>query len=229
MPVEESSRQHGYRAAATSAPTRWPGLARLAVDYDTSATPGLTRDQAIALLDAADADAWPAGSHPRGAAHRHSRAGRGPGQTVRRPPRRARARPEHSFVRAVGLTCRLTACNGGQQAPEWRTSPARNGQQHAALVPEIHVLSDAIAPGASLTPSKPSPAARYCAGRGDGGAQACRQGRDPGPCSAAGGPAGPARGRRHGLPGCLGGRGRLLGVQQQCPDERVSRVLQSLA
>ena len=30
-----------------------------AVDYDTSATPGLTRDQAIALLDAADADAGP--------------------------------------------------------------------------------------------------------------------------------------------------------------------------
>jgi hypothetical protein len=32
----------------------WP-----AVDYDTSATPGLTRDQAVALLDAADADAGP--------------------------------------------------------------------------------------------------------------------------------------------------------------------------
>jgi integrase len=31
------------------------GLPRPAVDYDTSATPGLTRDQAIALLEAADA------------------------------------------------------------------------------------------------------------------------------------------------------------------------------
>jgi len=35
------------------------GLPRPAVDYDTSATPGLTRDQAVALLDAADADAGP--------------------------------------------------------------------------------------------------------------------------------------------------------------------------
>ena len=35
------------------------GLARPAVDYDTSATPGLTRDQAVALLDAADADNGP--------------------------------------------------------------------------------------------------------------------------------------------------------------------------
>ena len=35
------------------------GLARPTVDYDTSATPGLTRDQAIALLDAADTDAGP--------------------------------------------------------------------------------------------------------------------------------------------------------------------------
>ena len=35
------------------------GLPRPAVDYDTSATPGLTRDQAIALLDAADSDAGP--------------------------------------------------------------------------------------------------------------------------------------------------------------------------
>ena len=35
------------------------GLDRPAVDYDTSATPGLTRDQAIALLDAADGDAGP--------------------------------------------------------------------------------------------------------------------------------------------------------------------------
>ena len=35
------------------------GLDRPAVDYDTSATPGLTRDQAIALLAAADADAGP--------------------------------------------------------------------------------------------------------------------------------------------------------------------------
>jgi len=35
------------------------GLARPAVDYDTSATPGLTRDQAIALLDAADSDTGP--------------------------------------------------------------------------------------------------------------------------------------------------------------------------
>jgi integrase/recombinase XerD len=35
------------------------GLARPAVDYDTSATPGLTRDQAVALLEAADADAGP--------------------------------------------------------------------------------------------------------------------------------------------------------------------------
>jgi integrase/recombinase XerD len=35
------------------------GLARPAVDYDTSATPGLTRDQAVALLDAADAAAGP--------------------------------------------------------------------------------------------------------------------------------------------------------------------------
>jgi integrase/recombinase XerD len=34
-------------------------LARPAVDYDTSATPGLTRDQAIALLDAAASDAGP--------------------------------------------------------------------------------------------------------------------------------------------------------------------------
>jgi site-specific recombinase XerD len=34
-------------------------LARPAVDYDTSATPGLTRDQAVALLAAADADAGP--------------------------------------------------------------------------------------------------------------------------------------------------------------------------
>jgi site-specific recombinase XerD len=34
-------------------------LPRPAVDYDTSATPGLTRDQAVALLDAADADAGP--------------------------------------------------------------------------------------------------------------------------------------------------------------------------
>jgi site-specific recombinase XerD len=32
-------------------------LPRPAVDYDTSATPGLTRDQAVALLDAADGDA----------------------------------------------------------------------------------------------------------------------------------------------------------------------------
>jgi integrase/recombinase XerD len=31
-------------------------LPRPAVDYDTSATPGLTRDQAVALLEAADAD-----------------------------------------------------------------------------------------------------------------------------------------------------------------------------
>ena len=30
---------------------------RPAVDYDTSATPGLTRDQAVALLEAADGDA----------------------------------------------------------------------------------------------------------------------------------------------------------------------------
>jgi len=29
------------------------------VDYDTSATPGLTRDQAVALLEAADGDADP--------------------------------------------------------------------------------------------------------------------------------------------------------------------------
>jgi integrase/recombinase XerD len=35
------------------------GLPRPTVDYDTSATPGLTRDQAVALLDAADADACP--------------------------------------------------------------------------------------------------------------------------------------------------------------------------
>jgi site-specific recombinase XerD len=35
------------------------GLPRPAVDYDTSATPGLTRDQAVALLEAADADAGP--------------------------------------------------------------------------------------------------------------------------------------------------------------------------
>jgi len=35
------------------------GLDRPVVDYDTSATPGLTRDQAIALLDAADGDAGP--------------------------------------------------------------------------------------------------------------------------------------------------------------------------
>ena len=35
------------------------GLARPTVDYDTSATPGLTRDQAIALLEAADSDAGP--------------------------------------------------------------------------------------------------------------------------------------------------------------------------
>jgi integrase/recombinase XerD len=35
------------------------GLARPAVDYDTSATPGLNRDQAVALLAAADADAGP--------------------------------------------------------------------------------------------------------------------------------------------------------------------------
>jgi len=35
------------------------GLARPAVDYDTSATPGLTRDQAAALLAAADADPGP--------------------------------------------------------------------------------------------------------------------------------------------------------------------------
>jgi integrase/recombinase XerD len=34
-------------------------LDRPVVDYDTSATPGLTRDQAIALLDAADGDAGP--------------------------------------------------------------------------------------------------------------------------------------------------------------------------
>ena len=45
-------------------PRRRPGQpggqpARPAVDYDTSATPGLTRDQAVALLDAADADAGP--------------------------------------------------------------------------------------------------------------------------------------------------------------------------
>ena len=32
-------------------------LSRPAVDYDTSATPGLTRDQAVALLEAADGDA----------------------------------------------------------------------------------------------------------------------------------------------------------------------------
>jgi len=32
------------------------GVARPAVDYDTSATPGLTRHQAAALLAAADAD-----------------------------------------------------------------------------------------------------------------------------------------------------------------------------
>jgi integrase/recombinase XerD len=35
------------------------GLARPAVDYDTSAIPGLTRDQAVALLEAADGDAGP--------------------------------------------------------------------------------------------------------------------------------------------------------------------------
>jgi integrase/recombinase XerD len=35
------------------------GLPRPVVDYDTSATPGLTRDQAVTLLDAADADAGP--------------------------------------------------------------------------------------------------------------------------------------------------------------------------
>ena len=35
------------------------GLDRPAVDYDTSVTPGLTRDQAAALLAAADADAGP--------------------------------------------------------------------------------------------------------------------------------------------------------------------------
>jgi integrase/recombinase XerD len=35
------------------------GLDRPAVDYDTSATPGLTRDQAVALLGAADADTGP--------------------------------------------------------------------------------------------------------------------------------------------------------------------------
>jgi integrase/recombinase XerD len=35
------------------------GLPRPAVDYDTSATPGLTRDQAVALLEAADSDAGP--------------------------------------------------------------------------------------------------------------------------------------------------------------------------
>ena len=35
------------------------GLARPTVDYDISATPGLTRDQAVALLDAADADTDP--------------------------------------------------------------------------------------------------------------------------------------------------------------------------
>jgi integrase/recombinase XerD len=35
------------------------GLARSATDYDTSATPGLTRDQAVALLAAADDDAGP--------------------------------------------------------------------------------------------------------------------------------------------------------------------------
>jgi site-specific recombinase XerD len=35
------------------------GLDRPAVDYDTSATPGLTRDQAVALLAVADTDAGP--------------------------------------------------------------------------------------------------------------------------------------------------------------------------
>jgi len=35
------------------------GLPRPVVDYDTSATPGLTRDQAVALLAAADSDAGP--------------------------------------------------------------------------------------------------------------------------------------------------------------------------
>jgi integrase/recombinase XerD len=35
------------------------GLDRPVVDYDTSATPGLTRDQAVALLEAADGDAGP--------------------------------------------------------------------------------------------------------------------------------------------------------------------------
>src|SRR5690348_7266144 len=35
------------------------GLPRPGVDYDTSATPGLTRDQAVALLEAADGDAGP--------------------------------------------------------------------------------------------------------------------------------------------------------------------------
>ena len=34
-------------------------LPQPAVDYDTSATPGLTRGHAIALLEAADADAGP--------------------------------------------------------------------------------------------------------------------------------------------------------------------------
>ena len=40
------------------------GLARPAVDYDTSATPGLTRDQAVALLDAADGDPGPQAARP---------------------------------------------------------------------------------------------------------------------------------------------------------------------
>jgi site-specific recombinase XerC len=35
------------------------GLARPTVDYDASTTPGLTRDQAVALLTTADGDAGP--------------------------------------------------------------------------------------------------------------------------------------------------------------------------
>lgn len=50
------------------------GLPRPAVEYDTSATPGLTRDQAVSLLGAADSDAGPQAARPL---RRHSAARRG--------------------------------------------------------------------------------------------------------------------------------------------------------
>ncbi len=53
----------------------------------------------------------------------------------------------------------------------------------------------------SLIPSKPCPAARSWAGRGNGGAQACRQGRGRGRARWPGGAARPARTRRPGLRG----------------------------